>query len=108
MSLLIERSDNMGVSFELNWYLVIENIDNLEVIDSTTFKVRKNENRIYPIGGLIPIIEKDNGCLGIVEIRGIDIRKDFTNIIFIWNKESDISKDIKNHYYDMYLQMKKN
>lgn len=107
MSFSMERSNIMGVTFELNWYLVIESIDTLAIVDSMTFKVRKRDNRIYPIGGLIPIIEKENECLGIVQIKGIDIREDYTDIIFIWNKDSGISTDIKDHYYQMYLQMKK-
>ena len=54
----------MGVSYEMNWYLVAENEDKIIKLEDDYYKTVKKESRIYPVGSQIPLILKDQGCIG--------------------------------------------
>lgn len=97
----------MGVSYEMNWYLVAENEDKIIKLEDDYYKTVKKESRIYPVGSQIPLILKDQGCIGMIEVEEFQVTKDMTEIKFKWFKEFELSEEIKKHYNDMYLYMKK-
>lgn len=97
----------MGVSYEMNWYLVVENRNKIEKINDDLYKTIKSATRLYPVGSIIPLILKNGGCIGIIEIDSFEVRRESTEIRFKFLNEWKLSEDIKKHYKDMYLYMKK-
>ncbi|WP_321993066.1 DUF2584 family protein [Clostridium butyricum] len=97
----------MGVSYEMNWYLVVENRNKIQKINDDLYKTIKSSTRLYPVGSIIPLILKNEGCIGIIEIDSFEIRRESTEIRFKFLNEWKLSEDIKKHYKDMYLYMKK-
>ena len=98
----------MGVSYEMNWYLVIDNRDKIENINNELYKTVKASTRLYPVGSIIPLILKDKGCIGIIEIDSFEVKRKTTEIRFKFLKEWKLTEDIKSHYNGMYLYMKRN
>ena len=96
----------MGVSYEVNWYLVVGNESDLLEISPNKFIAVKTEKRIYPIGVPIPLILKKNGCIGMVELDSIKIAKENTDIEFTLIKRFTSEDVIAKHYYDMYKSIK--
>ena len=97
----------MGVLYEMNWYLVIDNRNKIVQINKEFYKTVKSSARLYPVGSVIPLILKDEGCIGIIEIDSFEVRRKVTEIKFKFLNECKLSEDIKNHYKNMYLYMKK-
>lgn len=98
----------MGVKYEMNWYLVVDSEDKIkeyDMIRDICYTIKK-EARIYPVGALIPIIIKNQGCDGLVEIKKIEIEEYETKILFRYKECFGIEHPIAKHYYDMYLKMK--
>ncbi|SCI51211.1 DUF2584 family protein [Intestinibacter bartlettii] len=95
----------MGVLYEMNWYLVLDDND-LKQTNQNEFICIKNDKRIYPLDSPIPIIFKNEGCIGLVSINSFKVYKNTTEINFSYVKKFDFDSDISKHYYDMYLHMK--
>lgn len=95
----------MGVPYEFNWYLVIENETKINK-HGNKYSTIKSEHRIYPINSEIPLIFKDKGCIGLVRITSFKINCNTTEIEFEYIQDFDITGEIAKHYYDMYLYMK--
>lgn len=114
----------MGMQVEFNWYLVIKENDHIQEIedgpiDSETFvqvithryeRITKEGARVYPIGGVVPLI-KEGVCIGLVHIRqtshitlGSTIKTviDYDSVLTF--KEND---PVAEHYTTMYLTYKK-
>lgn len=95
----------MGVLYEMNWYLVL-GYNDLKQIGQNEFICIKNEKRIYPLDSPIPIIFKNEGCLGLVNINSFKVCKNTTEINFSYIEKFDCDNNISKHYYNMYLYMK--
>lgn len=95
----------MGVPYEFNWYLVVENESKIIKKDNK-YSTTKSEHRIYPINSEIPLIFKGKGCTGLVRITSFKINYDTTEIEFEYIQTFDTTDKIANHYYNMYLKMK--
>lgn len=95
----------MGVSYEINWYLVIDNQNKIVQRNDRYFTV-KSEYRIYPVGMPIPLIIKEEGCVGLVNINSFKVCSYSTEIEFEFMKKFDVDDSIGKHYYDLYLYMK--
>lgn len=95
----------MGYKLEFNWYLVAGCIKDLIKEDKYT-KLVKKEQRIYPIGKIIPLIIKNAGCVGMVKIISTTIKNDETDIVFETIMDFEIDNPIAKHYYDLYKMMK--
>lgn len=98
----------IGVSYEMNWYLVIDEKSQIKLRSESEeiYFTIKDEKRIYPIGGMIPLISKKEGFIDIVDIKSFSVFEDRTVINFKY-KHKHVSEEIKQHYYDLYLDMKK-
>lgn len=96
----------MGVLYELNWYLVVASKLDLKEHLGNNYLTIKNEKRIYPIGAPIPIIIKEVGCIGMIEIENFKVTKETTEIEFQFTEQFDIQDPISNHYYQMYKSIK--
>lgn len=95
----------MGISYEMNWYLVTTE-DKIENINEETGTIIKDDKRIYPVGAEIPLIIKNKGCIGMVEILSFKVSKHSTKITFKKSDKYKHDKEVLNHYYDFYLSMK--
>lgn len=97
----------MGVTYEMNWYLVVSDKNELSKVNEKIYKTIKKERRLYPINSELPIIIKNLGCIGIVKILCFKIYEDKTEIEFEYVEEFETCNDISQHYYNMYKLMKK-
>jgi hypothetical protein len=98
----------MGVKYEFNWYLVVDNLKEL-VSTPKGYSVTKDENRVYPVGGIIPLIFKDEEkCVGLVKITSFAVEENKTVIYFDMVQPFDKYYPIAQHYYSMYKAMKQN
>ncbi|HII4499894.1 TPA: DUF2584 family protein [Clostridium perfringens] len=98
----------MGVLYEINWYLVTSNKNDILKIDKYEYKLEKSGKRIYPIDCDIPLIVKEFGCIGLVKVKKIEVDKDKTVIIYSFVKKYDFKSEIARHYYELYLSIKNN
>lgn len=96
----------MGVLYEVNWYLVIGTESDIEEISTNKFTTVKTEKRVYPIGAPIPLIIKNIGCIGMVEVENIKIGKKTTEIEFSFSEKFEPDNVIASHYYNMYKSIK--
>lgn len=96
----------MGVVYEINWFLVIASIEDIEEIDNKKYNIKKSEKRIYPIDSEIPLIIKNTGCIAMVNIESFEVNKNSTSIVYYLVKEFDVNSEIAKHYYEMYKYMK--
>lgn len=80
------------------------------VLDSGTrlsaIRVKKNLYQyteqgmlLYPIGSLVPIIEKGYGCIGIATVKSLTMDANSTTVIFT---VSEVDKSTANTLYGMY------
>ena len=77
----------MGVTYEMNWYLVVSDKNELSKVNEKIYKTIKKERRLYPINSELPIIIKNLGCIGIVKILCFKIYEDKTEIEFEYVEE---------------------
>lgn len=98
----------MGVLYELNWYLVVANENEIKNVTNERYATIKSEKRIYPINSPLPIIIKDKGCIGIVEIMSFKVEDERTEIEFRYVENLDVNSIVSKHYYEMYTKMKNN
>lgn len=96
----------MGVKYEMNWYLVVDDEERIELCYPYGFHTKKDELRIYPLDSMIPLIIKNKGCVGIIKIQAITLEENKTFIYFDYEEKFNIYHPIAKHYYDMYLRMK--
>lgn len=96
----------MGVLYEMNWYLVASNENDIKKINDNEYRLEKSEKRVYPIDSEIPLIIKNVGCIAIIKINKFEVDKKNTNIVFSIIKEYDTNNEIAKHYYEMYMCMK--
>lgn len=96
----------MGVLYEMNWYLVASDRNDIKKVNDNEYKLEKSEKRVYPIDSEIPLIIKNIGCIAMVKINKFEIDKKNTNIVFSIIKEYDTNNEISKHYYEMYMCMK--
>ena len=108
IAMLIFRRISMGVKYEMNWYLVVNELD--DVTPSTrdgAYATSKEGGRIYPIGALIPLIyKKDEKCVGMVKVKAFKVTEEGTDIWFDMVESYDKFYPIAQHYYEMYKSMK--
>jgi hypothetical protein len=115
----------MGMQVEFNWYLVLKK-DPEEIKDGHFVRARegiefvetgiyyrtsKSEARIYPVGGVVPLIHNDV-AIGMVYIRECSQRLGLKNEVFtVVDYDLILSFDdtdpVGNHYTDMYSAYKK-
>lgn len=98
----------MGVLYEMNWYLVASNENDIKKINNNEYILEKSDKRVYPIDSEIPLLIKNIGCIAIVKINKFEVDKKNTTIIFSIVKDIDVNSKIAKHYYDMYIKMKNN
>ena len=96
----------MGVVYEMNWYLVASNKEDIIKIKDNKYKLEKSEKRVYPVDSEMPLIIKNIGCIAIVKIDKFMVDKKNTNIEFSIIKECNVNSEISRHYYEMYMRMK--
>lgn len=96
----------MGVLYELNWYLVVSSKKDIQLLNNSTFRVVKSENRVYPLNCPIPIIIKNEGCIGMVKIKKFTVDLNCTEIEFSIEEEYNPNNTIAMHYYNIYLTLK--
>lgn len=96
----------MGAPFEFNWYLVVGNPSEIREIGPNKYVTVKSDNRIYPINSEIPIIVKNDGCLGLIKILSFTVKSYETIIEFEFFQQFHVNNPIAQHYYNMYLYMK--
>ena len=96
----------MGVTYEMNWYLVVSDKNNLSKVSDNMYITVKTERRLYPINSELPLIIKNIGCIGIIKIISFKIYKDKTEIEFEYIEKLETCNDISQHYYNMYKSMK--
>lgn len=96
----------MGVVYEMNWYLVASNKEDIIKVNNNKYMLEKSEKRVYPIDSEIPLIVKNIGCIAIVKIDKFEVNKKNTNIEFSIVKECNVDSEISKHYYEMYTNMK--
>lgn len=92
----------MGISYEINWYLVAEE-ENVKKISDNNYVTVKKENRIYPVSAILPYIIKNVGCISMAKILSFEISENETKITFELVDKYKDDKKILDHYYDMYL-----
>ncbi|MFK4784551.1 hypothetical protein [Fusobacterium sp. MFO224] len=95
----------MGISYEMNWYLVTTE-NKFNNINEKIGTIIKEDKRIYPIGAEIPFIIKNVGCMGMVEILSFKVSENSTEVTFKKSDKYKNNKEILNHYYDFYLSRK--
>lgn len=95
----------MGLVVEFNWFMVIANMDKILSEDGINYTV-KSEKRIYPIGFQIPLIIKEQGCVGMIKILKTVIDQNETRIYFENTASFDINNEVASHYYERYLDFK--
>lgn len=98
----------MGVIYEMNWYLVASNKNDIKKINNNEYKLKKSDKRVYPIDSEIPLLIKNIGCIAIVKINKFEVDKNNTTIIFSRVKDIDLNSEVAKHYYDLYIKMKNN
>lgn len=96
----------MGVSYEINWYLVVADYDAIKETEEKTFYTVKSESRIYPIESIIPLIIKKVGCVAFVRILEFAVNKDETTVEFEYVEKIDHRCEIAKHYDYMYEKSK--
>ena len=99
----------MGMSYEFNWYLVVDDKFKLQKNQNTDSIITiKKEYRVYPINMPIPLIIKNIGCIGLVVIKAFKIYNNSTKIEFKVLEEYNVKNEIAQDYYNLYLHMKNN
>ncbi|GAB6150571.1 hypothetical protein JCM1406_17410 [Clostridium novyi] len=98
----------MGAVYEINWYLVASNKEDIIKINDNRFRLEKAEKRIYPIDSEMPLIVKNVGCIAIVRIDKFEVDNKNTTIEFSIVKKCNIDSEISKHYYEMYMNMRNN
>ena len=98
----------MGVIYEMNWYLVASNKNDIKKINNNEYTLEKSDKRVYPIDSEIPLLIKNIGCIAIVKINKFEVDKASTTIVFSIIENINETSEIARHYYDMYLSMKNN
>ena len=98
----------MGVIYEMNWYLVASNKNDIKKINNNEYKLEKSDKRVYPIDSEIPLLIKNIGCIAIVKINKFEVDKASTTIVFSIIENINETSEIARNYYDMYLSMKNN
>lgn len=97
----------MGFTVEYNWYLVIQNKEDISVYDDSSFKyIIKSGNRMYPLNMPIPLIVKNVGCIDMIEVVSVTNTPKGTIVLFDDKISMSINQNIKDHYYDIYLKIK--
>lgn len=111
----------MGMQLEFNWYLVLkkppEEIDGgfdgpgFSIKEDKFYRTSKDEARIYPVGGVVPVIYQDV-AIGMAHIRECSQRLDTKNEVFTVIDYDMIltfqgNDPVANHYTDMYMAYKK-
>lgn len=96
----------MGVLYEMNWYLVASDRNDIKKLNGDEYRLEKSDKRVYPIDSEIPLIIKNIGCIAMVKVNKFEVDKKNTNIVFSLVKEFDINNEIAKHYYEMYVNMK--
>lgn len=112
----------MGLQLEMNWYLVLkkepQKVEHVvldehsyeQLVVGHSYKTVKSNFRIYPVGGVVPIIENDKAT-GLAHITNVEhylngLNQPSTAISF--DRVMDLSEDpVSNHYTDLYLAYKK-
>lgn len=97
----------MGFKYEMNWYLVVNNLDDIKIsIEDQNYMVIKDGRGIYPIGIPIPLIYKDDEkCVGLIKIDAIKLTNKFTEIYFNIVESYDKFYPMAKYYYNMYRLM---
>lgn len=96
----------MGVSYELNWYLVVKDEALVREVEPGKFSVVKNGRRLYPVGAPLPMIIKEVGCVGMIEICDLHLSIGKTVIEFVRTGRFDVDNAVAEHYYEMYQSIK--
>lgn len=96
----------MGITYEMNWYLVVSDEKDIAEVGEGVLKTTKKERRIYPIGAPIPLIIKNKGCVAFAEIVSFEMSDAETIIKFKISDKYKNDKIILRHYYDMFLSAK--
>ena len=96
----------MGVLYEMNWYLVASDRNDIKKLNGDEYRLEKSDKRVYPIDSEIPLIIKNIGCIAMIKINIFEVDKKNTNIVFSIIKEFDINNEIAKHYYEIYMNMK--
>lgn len=98
----------MGVSFEINWYLVtgdksiIEDMNEMGKVVSMT----KDGLRVYPVGVKLPIIVKEHGCVGMGLVKSVVQTEDETTVSVMITDKFSTDGEVSRHYYNMYINAK--
>ena len=96
----------MGMIVEFNWFMVVSNEESIKDENNYKFTI-KSDKRIYPIGFLLPLIVKKQGCIGMIKIVSTLIEQNQTKIVFDIVETFDKESPVARHYYDRYLDFKK-
>lgn len=96
----------MGVLYEINWYLVASNKEDIVKINDNKYSLKKSEKRVYPVDSEMPLIIKNVGCIAIIKIDKFAVDKNNTNVEFSIVKECNVNSEVSRHYYEMYISMK--
>ena len=65
----------MGMIIEFNWFMVVANENKILEEQEDLFYTIKSEKRIYPIGFQIPLIVKEQGCIGMIKVLKLLLMK---------------------------------
>ena len=102
---MLERSFVMGLVVEFNWFMVVADLNKILSEDGMKYTV-KSEKRIYPIGFQIPLIIKNQGCVGMIKILKTVIDSKETKIYFEDTERFEMNSVVAEHYYSRYLDFK--
>ncbi len=96
----------MGMVVEFNWFMVVANSSKILTEEKDVFYTIKSEKRIYPIGFQVPLIIKEQGCIGMIKILKTVIDEKETRIYFRQTESFDANSAVGAHYYERYLDFK--
>ena len=97
----------MGMIIEFNWFMVVANENKILEEQENLFYTIKSEKRIYPIGFQIPLIVKEQGCIGMIKVLKTVINEKETRIYFNKTESFDMKSAVATHYYERYVDFKK-
>lgn len=77
------------MNIQIQQFVVIDGSQALEdiKIGKRDYKYTVNGAKIYPIGGILPLIRKGHGCLGLVNVTKITITETITTVEFTMVEE---------------------
>lgn len=91
--------------YEFNWYLVVKDENLIQSVGEGLFQTTKQGPRIYPLESELPLITKNNGCIGTAVIKEITLTETQTTVKFEIPHKYEPNDVIAKHYFDNYKKL---